>query len=651
VAKKYYYDVVPSSQGWSNTPANPKGMLVATSSGTSGSTLAQTEYSYDLMGNVLAMWQCGPSICGTSSQSSRTLQFAYDLGNHVTMESDPASGTIAYGRSPAGEVTSITNESYEVSNNTGTASLVSNVVNGPFGPSLYTLGNGLNTIQTYDALGRKVSVWVCSGSITVGCQGGGVTLYGNTVTFRGIQAISSCDTIVNQCQTNTYDAMNRLTALNGSTNSFTYTYDRWGNRLSQTAILGSGSSPSGAVNAATNQLVSVAYDAAGNQEGDGIAHTFTYDAEGNVTAVDNGSTATYVYDALNHRVETAASAGTYEYSYDAMGRRISTWQASNNFGIEGRMYWGRKQIAFRNGPTFFEHQSYLGTERTRTSYQGAVATTEVSLSYGDDLNQSVLVAGADQDNNQFAGQEHDAESGSEHAQFRQYSSTQGRWMSPDPYDGSYKLSDPQSLNRYSYARNNPLNSVDPLGLMIDQTGSDTGGGGGGTGWDPLGLDPPPGNDPGGCTDGLDGGCGNDPSGPCNGDPTGCAPPPPPPPAPTPDIPDPTIPTNSGGQAGGGAGGGGAPSSIAAATQVGPAQFPPLCRQMCTATYKACIIAAGQAWGAQNSPASGVDFENTWPNIIWIATTGLPRPDKQSCTNNYMACYAQTCNSPTVAPGH
>jgi YD repeat-containing protein len=42
--------------------------------------------------------------------------------------------------------------------------------------------------------------------------------------------------------------MNRLTAFNGSTNSFSYAYDRWGNRLSQTATLGSGSSPNGAVN-------------------------------------------------------------------------------------------------------------------------------------------------------------------------------------------------------------------------------------------------------------------------------------------------------------------------------------------------------------------------------------------------------------------
>ena len=37
-------------------------------------------------------------------------------------------------------------------------------------------------------------------------------------------------------------------------------------------------------------------------------------------------------------------------------------------------------------------------------------------------------------------------------------------MSPDPYDGSYDPSNPQTLNRYAYVQNQPLNSVDPSGL-------------------------------------------------------------------------------------------------------------------------------------------------------------------------------------------
>ena len=36
--------------------------------------------------------------------------------------------------------------------------------------------------------------------------------------------------------------------------------------------------------------------------------------------------------------------------------------------------------------------------------------------------------------------------------------------SPILNSGSYNLSNPQSLNRYNYVRNDPVNFVDPLGL-------------------------------------------------------------------------------------------------------------------------------------------------------------------------------------------
>ena len=56
-----------------------------------------------------------------------------------------------------------------------------------------------------------------------------------------------------------------------------------------------------------------------------------------------------------------------------------------------------------------------------------------------------------------------ADSGTAHAQYRQYGDGQGRWFSPDPYSGSYDFSNPQSLNRYSYVMNNPLTFTDPSG--------------------------------------------------------------------------------------------------------------------------------------------------------------------------------------------
>ena len=82
--------------------------------------------------------------------------------------------------------------------------------------------------------------------------------------------------------------------------------------------------------------------------------------------------------------------------------------------------------------------------------------------------------GADIDPYHYAGLDHDYESGLDHAQYREYANAGGRWLSPDPYQGSYDWSDPQSLNRYLYVENNPLSASDPSGLF---TNGASGGGG------------------------------------------------------------------------------------------------------------------------------------------------------------------------------
>jgi RHS repeat-associated protein len=179
---------------------------------------------------------------------------------------------------------------------------------------------------------------------------------------------------------------------------------------------------------------------------DGI-HTYTYDAEGNITGV--------------------------EYLYDYAGNRKSTWLLNQpglpaGFGEEGRNYWNGNQIAHRalDGNTYFEQRDWIGTERLRTSYTGAASFT--SEPFGDGFKPTIAINdGSNQDNGQFALLDYDQESGTSHAQYRQYSNTQGRWLRPDPYYGSYDLSNPQSFNRYAYALNIPLSLTDPLGLMTE----------------------------------------------------------------------------------------------------------------------------------------------------------------------------------------
>lgn len=91
------------------------------------------------------------------------------------------------------------------------------------------------------------------------------------------------------------------------------------------------------------------------------------------------------------------------------------------------------------------------------------------------MQSTLIFTGKGRDAHRLALLDHDTETDTHHAQFRQYSSTQGRWMSPDPYDGSYSLGDPQSFNRYSYVGDRPLSTSDPSGLDPNCTGDEDGG--------------------------------------------------------------------------------------------------------------------------------------------------------------------------------
>jgi hypothetical protein len=85
----------------------------------------------------------------------------------------------------------------------------------------------------------------------------------------------------------------------------------------------------------------------------------------------------------------------------------------------------------------------------------------------------------------FTSKERDSETGLDYFESRYYSSAQGRFTSPDEFKGGFldafsgqaafqpgplpyaDISDPQTLNKYAYVRNNPLRYTDPNGHCIE----------------------------------------------------------------------------------------------------------------------------------------------------------------------------------------
>jgi RHS repeat-associated protein len=113
------------------------------------------------------------------------------------------------------------------------------------------------------------------------------------------------------------------------------------------------------------------------------------------------------------------------------------------------IYCGGNLIAEAGSTTYYRLTDHLGSLAVLTDGSGNPVETNVFVPYGEQLS------GGAQDSFLYAGLEREPDTGTDRSLTRQYSSGQGRWLSPDLYHGSYDLNDPQSFNRYAYVRNSP----------------------------------------------------------------------------------------------------------------------------------------------------------------------------------------------------
>src|SRR5579863_10342222 len=175
--------------------------------------------------------------------------------------------------------------------------------------------------------------------------------------------------------------------------------------------------------------------------------------------------ATYTYNALGERVVRSGSGvpygGTLYEIYDPFGRRAlihnGLYTAEDYFPLVG----GRDYVKYQNNATYFLHTNTLGSTGTITDATGAWVESEIYDPWG----QRWGTYNTPYDEH-FAGMmKRDGESGLDHTPNRMFTSSYGRWLSPDPAGTkAVTLTDPQTWNMYAYARNNPTTFTDPSGL-------------------------------------------------------------------------------------------------------------------------------------------------------------------------------------------
>ncbi len=201
------------------------------------------------------------------------------------------------------------------------------------------------------------------------------------------------------------------------------------------------------------------YDAAGNVVNDG-GQSFQYDAAGKQSYA-SGTGLQQSYDGDGMRVKKVEQGvATYYVRSSVLGGQVVC--EINGWGgwTRGYVYLGGQLLAIQDGSVVYVHQDPVTKSQRLTDTAGNVVSGIELDPWGGETNRSWNQG---RQPHQFTSYERD-QNQSDDAQARRYNRWWSRFDQPDPFDGSYNLSDPQSFNRYSYVQNDPVNMVDPSGL-------------------------------------------------------------------------------------------------------------------------------------------------------------------------------------------
>jgi len=278
----------------------------------------------------------------------------------------------------------------------------------------------------------------------------------------------------------TYDNMNQLKTLqnkkdNQIISSFIYDYDNNGNITGIT----SGSTTTTYEYDALNRLKTTI-------KADGSRTSYEYDSMGNriktsdnITGSSDTNTKTLGYNEWNELSNITTNDGTSSYTYDPEGLRTTKTEPDNtvtryhcdyngrvvaesdaNDTETARIIWGPDKPLARKIGTAYYYYIYNGHGDVI-----ALADESGNLVNSYDYDEwGNLTSSQEQVANpiKYAGEYYDQESGYYYLRARYYDPSAGRFISKDSVEGD--ITNPLSLNLYTYCYNDPLGYIDPSGM-------------------------------------------------------------------------------------------------------------------------------------------------------------------------------------------
>lgn len=394
---------------------------------------ATTDYGYDGFDRL------AQTLYPLGSTGTRTSEaFSYDAGDNVLTRTTRAGGVIGFAYDALGRLATKTPPS--------PAPVVS---------------------YAYDRAGRVIGVSDTSAAIpTVAVPPGTTVQYATAFSYDGLNRVTG---------TSWSPAPAAAAPAAPGSVTFTHSYNAANQRTGESTTDGTWwhsppavpSSVAYTANAADQYSavgsITPGYDADGNLTFDGL-YDYGYDAEGRLVSVGQGGSAvvTYAYDAQGRRKLRSAGGQTTVFVTDADGREVL------EYGSDGQVL---RWYAYGLGPNEVLAGMAVGTGVRETyvpdllgSVIGAMAsgsgvlTRRGYLPYGEGSGAAFAFAFTGQRLEEAAGELHDFRA-------RHYLPGWGRFLQPDPigYAGG--------INLYAYVGNDPLNAIDPSGLMAEKVGS------------------------------------------------------------------------------------------------------------------------------------------------------------------------------------